>query len=290
MDSPFGFELEHLSPVIGTVVHGIDLRVTPNVDVAEWLAALLAERKVIFFRDQAISQAEHIAFARCFGDLEVHPFTRNSESHPEIIHLDNDRERPPKINVWHSDVTWRDEPSLGSILRAVEVPDVGGDTLFANMEAAYDKLDNEIRAEFQGRRAVHDNEVFLSGMYSRGVSEEKVAEMRRAFPPTTHPVFRTHPVSGKKAVYVNSTFTRTLGGFPRRRLRGIQVTLSRVALDPAIQCRNQGRSSPEMCRFKWQKHSIAFWDNRSTQHFAAADYWPAVRKMERVTVLGDRPF
>ena len=279
VDSPFGFELEHLSPVIGTVVHGIDLRVTPNVDVAEWLAALLVERKVIFFRDQAISQAEHIAFARCFGDLEVHPFTRNSESHPEIIHLDNDRERPPKINVWHSDVTWRDEPSLGSILRAVEVPDVGRDTLFANMEAAYDKLDNEIRAEFQGRRAVHDNEVFLSGMYSRGVSEEKVAEMRRAFPPTTHPVFRTHPVSGKKAVYVNSTFTRTLEGVPEEEAALLLEPLYRAAWNPDIQC-----------RFKWQEHSIAFWDNRSTQHFAAADYWPAVRKMERVTVLGDRPF
>ena len=279
VDSPFGFELEHLSPVIGTVVHGIDLRVVPNEDVAEWLAGLLVERKVIFFRDQAISQAEHIAFARCFGDLEVHPFTPNSESHPEIIHLDNDRDRPPRINVWHSDVTWRDEPSLGSILRAIEVPDVGGDTLFANMEAAYDKLDDATKAEFQGRRAVHDNEVFLSGMYSRGVSEEKVAQMRRDFPPTTHPVFRTHPVSGKKAIYVNSTFTRTLEGVPEEEAALLLEPLYRAAWNPDIQC-----------RFKWQKHSIAFWDNRSTQHFAAADYWPAVRKMERVTVLGDRPF
>ena len=109
-------------------------------------------------------------------------------------------------------MTWRDEPSLGSILRAVEVPDVGGDTLFANMEAAYDKLDDATKAEFHARRAVHDNEVFLSGMYSRGASQEDVAALRRAFPPTTHPVFRTHPVSGKKAIYVNSTFTRTLEG------------------------------------------------------------------------------
>jgi len=278
-ESPFLFELEHLSPVIGTVVHGIDLRMTPDPEVASWLYDLLVDRKVIFFRDQDITQAQHIAFARCFGELEVHPFTRNSESHPEIIHLDNDRERPPRINIWHSDVTWREAPSLGSILRAIEVPEVGGDTLFANMEAAYERLDDGVKTAFEGKRAVHDNEVFLSGMYSRGEPQAKIDELRKNFPPTTHPVFRTHPDSGKKAIYVNSTFTRALEGMAIEAADALLQPLYRAAWSPDIQC-----------RFRWQKNSIAFWDNRSTQHYAAADYWPRVRRMERVTVLGDRPY
>ena len=135
-----GFELYHLSPVIGTEVRGIDLRHVDASTVA-WLTNLLVERKVLFFRDQPLSMDEHIAFARHFGELEVHPFTSNDNAHPEVILLKNDREHPPSINVWHSDVTWRAEPSLGSILRARVVPEVGGDTLFANMEAAYEGLD-----------------------------------------------------------------------------------------------------------------------------------------------------
>ena len=135
-------ELEDLTPTIGTIVHGIDLRDDLSDETITALSALLVDRKVIFFRDQALTRSEHVAFAARFGELEVHPFTPNDPEHPEVIHLVNDRERRPNINVWHSDVTWREEPSLGSILRAKLIPTVGGDTLFANMEAAYEALDD----------------------------------------------------------------------------------------------------------------------------------------------------
>ena len=148
-DGPF--ELKHLTPIIGTEVHGIDLAKDTDQATIDYLSDLLVERKVIFFRDQNISVEEHIAFAGRFGELEVHPFTDNDNQHPEVIHLDNDEDRPPRINVWHSDVTWRAEPSLGSILRAREAPEVGGDTLFANMEAGYDSLDDETKEQLLQR-------------------------------------------------------------------------------------------------------------------------------------------
>ena len=186
---PEGLNLLHLSPVIGTEVHGIDITCVDDGTI-EWLKALLVERKVLFFRDQAVSMQAHIDFAARFGGLEIHPFTPNDADHPEVIHLQNDRERKPRINVWHSDVTWREEPSLGSILRARQVPEVGGDTLFANMEAAYDDLDEPTRKLIDGLTAIHDNETFLAGMRSQGASEAEIEAKRAEFPPSRHPVVR----------------------------------------------------------------------------------------------------
>jgi taurine dioxygenase len=273
-----GFELLHLSPCIGTEVHGINLADDLGDEVVQYLSDLLVERKVIFFRDQAISRAQHIDFARRFGEVEIHPFTQNHEEHPEIIHLDNDRDRPPRINKWHSDVTWRQEPSLGSILRATMVPDVGGDTLFANMEAAYDSLDDEMKEEIDGLYAIHDNEIFLNAMRMRGAPEEEIEKQREQFPPVRHPVVRTHPVSQRKSIYVNRIFTRRIEGMPAAKSDALLDKLYLTAWIPDFQC-----------RFRWRKDSFTFWDNRAAQHYAAADYWPEIRKMERVTVIGDRP-
>ena len=274
----FDYDLYHLSPVIGTEVLGIDLGADLSEATIAWLSELLVERKVIFFRDQDITPAQHIEFARRFGELEIHPFTNNDTRHPEIIHLDNDRASPPRINVWHSDVTWRDEPSLGSILRAVEVPDVGGDTLFANMEAAYEGLSDAMKARVEGLIAVHDNEVFLNGMRARGASEAEIDDQRQNFPPTVHPVIRTHPVSRRRSIYVNRIFTRTIEGMPEAEAADLLAQLYLTASNPDVQC-----------RFRWRPNSLAFWDNRAAQHFAAADYWPHTRRMERVTIVGDKP-
>lgn len=276
--SPPGLELHHLSPVIGTEVLGIDLRETLSDAVISWLSDLLVERKVLFFREQAISAQQHIAFARRFGELEIHPFTTNDSAHAEIIHLNNDRENPPRINIWHSDVTWREAPSLGSILRAVEVPAVGGDTLFANMEAAYARLDDDTKAMLADLQAIHDNSAFLNGMRARGASEAEIEAKRQAYPPTTHPVVRTHPVSGKPSIYVNRAFTQAIAGWPEDESRRLLQSLYQTASNPDVQC-----------RFRWRPDSLAFWDNRATQHFAAADYWPHTRRMQRVTIIGDRP-
>ena len=271
-------EIYHLSPVIGTEVLGIDLSKVDRATTA-WLNDLLVERKVLFFRDQEIAEEEHIAFAARFGGLEVHPFTDNNVRHPEIIHLNNDREHPPYINIWHSDVTWREEPSLGSILRARVVPEVGGDTLFANMEAAYEGLDEETKELIDAPYyAIHDNEGFLQGMRTQGASEEEIEARRVEFPPQRHPVVRTHPVSGKKSLYVNKAFTRCIDGMKREESVALLAKLYQQAWMPDYQC-----------RFRWRKDSFAFWDNRAAQHYAAADYWPETRMMERVTVMGDRP-
>jgi taurine dioxygenase len=272
------YQLNHLTPGIGTEVLGVDLADDFQQATIDWLSALLVERKVLFFRDQHISVDEHVAFARRFGELEVHPFIPNKTAHPEVIKLDNDREHPPKINIWHSDVTWREVPSLGSILRARVVPDVGGDTLFADMEAAYDALDDATKARIDGLVAVHDNEGFLAGMKANGASDGAVETMRQQFPPARHPVVRTHPVSGRKSIYVNRAFTRTIEGMPEDDAQALLECLYRQAWIPDLQC-----------RFRWRVDSLAFWDNRAVQHYAAADYWPAERRMERVTIIGDRP-
>lgn len=272
-----GLQLQHLSPVIGTEVLGIDLADVDD-DTVAWLKDLLVERKVLFFREQAISKAEHIAFAARFGELEVHPFTNNDAAYPEIIHLHNDREHPPFINVWHSDVTWRAEPSLGSILRARVVPEVGGDTLFANMEAAYDALDDATKEQIDELTAIHDNETFLQSMRRQGASEAEIEAKRAEFPPQRHPVVRTHPVSGRKSIYVNKIFTRSIEGMAQAESDTLLQRLYHQAWIPDFQC-----------RFRWAPDSFAFWDNRAAQHYAAADYWPAERSMERVTIVGDRP-
>jgi len=273
------YELHHLSPCIGTEVHGIDLASELPDSTIGWLSDLLVERKVIFFREQDLSHEQHIAFSKRFGELEVHPFTDNNAEHPELIRLENDRQRPPAINVWHSDVTWRKSPSLGSILRARVVPEVGGDTLFANMEAAYDGLDEDTKSAIAALQAVHDNTAFLNGMRKKGASEAEINAMREKYPPATHPVVRTHPVSGKKSLYVNKVFTQYIDGMERAESDALLQKLYYQAWVPDYQC-----------RFRWQPNSIAFWDNRAAQHYAAADYWPEVRQMERVTVIGEQPY
>ena len=272
------FQLQHLTPCIGTEVHGISLSGDLDQAVIDYLAELLVERKVIFFRDQAITQEAHIAFAARFGSLEVHPFTLNDAGHPEIIHLINDEKHPPNINIWHSDVTWRAQPSLGSILRGREIPEVGGDTLFANMEAAYEGLDDETKDQLDGLYAVHDNEGFLAGMRNQGASEEDIEAKRAEFPAVTHPVVRTHPISGRKSLYVNRAFTRSIVDMAPEQSASLLSKLYLQAWIPDYQC-----------RFRWQPDSFAFWDNRAAQHYAAANYWPEKRAMERVTIVGDRP-
>ncbi len=272
-------EAHPLTPAIGAEVAGIDLAECLSDGVIAWLSEQLVEHKVLFFRRQRITVGQHIAFARRFGELEIHPFSPSHPEHPEVIILRNDREHPPYINVWHSDVTWRKAPSLGSILRARKVPAVGGDTLFANMEAAYDGLDERMKERLEGLIAVHDNENFLAGMKARGASDAEVQAKLVAFPPMRHPVVRTHPVSGRKSLYVNRAFTRSIEGMSTDEGRALLKNLFQTAGHPEVQC-----------RFRWRPDSLAFWDNRAVQHYAAADYWPEERHMERVTIVGGVPF
>jgi taurine dioxygenase len=177
-------------------------------------------------------------------------------------------------NVWHIDVSWREIPSLGSVLRSVAMPGVGGDTLWADMEAAYDGLPGEVRERIDGRTAIHD----FASTFGLALSPEKRAEMQQKFPPAEHPIVRTHPVSGRRCLYVNAIFTSHVVGMTHDE----SDTLLRLLYA-------QARVPEYQCRFRWEADCIAFWDNRSTQHYASSDYWPRERVMERATIIGDRP-
>jgi len=271
-------KLMPLTPTIGVEIQNIDLSrpLTPAL-LGELRAALLAW-KVLFFRDQNISTEQHLDFARNFGALEVHPFAPHKPGYPEVLAITHDRDNKGKENTWHSDVTWRTEPSLGSVLRAIEVPEVGGDTLFADMYAAYEGLADEMKAKIDGRVAMHDFEYFRKGMKKRGRSDAEIEEFNRKYPKVEHPVVRTHPETGRKGLYVNAAFTQHIAGIAADESRALLKHLYAQAAIPEYQC-----------RFRWQANSIAFWDNRASQHYAVSDYWPVVRRMERVTIVGDRP-
>jgi len=271
--------LTPLTPTIGAEVAGVDLTAPLAAATLSALRAALLEWKVLFFRDQELTTEQHLAFARNFGPLEIHPFAPHKAGFPEVLAITHDRESRGRENTWHSDVTWREEPSLGSILRAIEVPSVGGDTLFADMAAAFEGLGADIKSEIEGKVAVHDFAHFRKGLRRAGKSEAQIEAFNERYPKVEHPVVRTHPETGKKALYVNAAFTQHIVGLPPERSAELLRLLYAQAAIPEYQC-----------RFRWEKHSIAFWDNRASQHYAVSDYWPAVRRMERVTVVGDRPF
>ena len=234
----------------------------------------LLEFKVVFFRDQRIDRAQHLAVSRRFGELEIHPATRPDAEHREILRIEHGPISRGTENNWHSDVTWRERPSLGSVLRAIEVPPVGGDTLFADMYAAYDGLSPEMQRWICGLTAVHDiARVFASKL------AKKAEELHEKFPPVEHPVVRTHPETGRRLIYVNLAFTD--------RIKGLTPKESSWLLDHLYQAT---KNADIQCRFRWQPGSLAFWDNRSCQHFAASDHFPQRRVMERATIAGDRPY
>jgi len=268
------FQTQKLTPTIGAEIHGVDLSEDLDEAVVRDLRSALLEHKVIFFRNQSITPAQHIRFARRFGPLEIHPATPKDQPNPEVLRIAHGPTSRGRENAWHSDVTWRPEPSLGSILRAVEIPPVGGDTLFCDMYAAYDSLSPAMKAWVCELSAVHDIARVFAGRLG-----EDAASLHKTFPPQTHPVVRTHPETGRRALYVNTAFTARIEGLSPKESDWLLAHLYSQAAAPEHQC-----------RFRWATDSIAFWDNRASQHYAASDYFPAVRIMERVTIAGDRPF
>jgi taurine dioxygenase len=281
--------LSRVTGTIGAEVEGIDLSGDLPQETIDWISAALVEHKVLFFRDQhGLDRAGHIAFGRRFGELEVHPFSEHvaqyntGKTDPEIVVLESrsaPTERHKAADIWHSDVTWRVSPSLGSILRCIICPEAGGDTVWANMEAAYDLLDDETKDRIEGLHAVHTWDIFRKGLIAMGVEEEVIAAMDAEFPLPEHPVVRTHPVSGRKSLYVNANFTRNIVGMDKSESDALLRKLYHQAEIPEVQV-----------RLRWRPGTVAFWDNRSTQHYAVHDYGAQHRLMERVTVCGDTPF
>lgn len=273
-DGYTAFDARPLSPVIGAELLGIDLAQPPSDAVIGEVRRALLQYKVVFFRDQNITRAQHIAFARRFGALEIHPATPKDQDDPEVLRIEHGPGNRGRENNWHSDVTWREAPSLGSILRAVEIPPVGGDTLFSDMVAAYEGLSPEMQRFTASLTAVHD----IARVFAKRLGKS-VEELHAKYPPMEHPVIRTHPETGKALIYVNTGFTDHIKGLSRTESDWLLDHLYKQAAIPEYQC-----------RFRWAPGSIAFWDNRACQHYAASDYYPAVRIMERVTIAGDRPF
>lgn len=267
-------ETSALSPAIGAEIQGVDLRAEQSDAVIAAIRQALLDHRVIFFRDQNLTVQQHIAFARRFGALEIHPATPKDQADPEILRIAHGPKSKGSENFWHSDVTWRAQPSLGSILRAIEVPVVGGDTLFASMDAAYDALSPAMQDWVCTLTAVHDiSRVFAAKL---GTSRD---ELLAKYPLQEHPVVRTHPETGRRTLYVNTAFTSHIKGLSRQESDWLLNHLYAQAARPEHQC-----------RFRWEANSIAFWDNRASQHYAASDYFPARRVMERVTIAGDRPY
>ncbi len=274
VDEPYTrFELLPKSPTIGAEVVGVDLTDLDDATFADLHRALL-EWKVLFFRDCGLDAESHVALGARWGELEHHPFLTNRPDRATTVRFAKDESTVGYENVWHSDVSWRAVPSLGSLLRAVEVPPAGGDTLWADMGAAYEGLSEAVKQRIDGLTAVHD--FMLS--YGAAMSPEDRQAARSEFPAVEHPVVRTHPESGEKVLYVNRIFTSHIVGIDEKDSEDLLDHLFSRAEVPEYQFR--------LC---WEPGTVAMWDNRSTQHYASSDYWPQPRVMERAAIIGDRP-
>ncbi|UDY35243.1 TauD/TfdA dioxygenase family protein [Dermatobacter hominis] len=273
------FDVQRCSATVGAELSGIRLADDLPDEVIAEVARALAEYKVIFFRAQPMTAAEHVAFARRFGDLEVHPFLPANAEAPEVVRFAKSADVGGYENGWHHDVTWRAVPSKGAVLHALEVPPSGGDTVFSDAHAALESLDDDLRARIDDLLAVHD----FSNVFGHGMAPDELARMRDQHPPVEHPVVVTHEVTGRDLLYVNRFFVSHLAeadGTPLDRDE------SRALIDRL--CR-AFELLEHQTRFRWEPESVAFWDNRAVQHYACSDYWPDVRVMERASIIGSAP-
>ncbi len=267
--------VDPVTPRIGATISGVDLsKPLSNQQFSEIHDALM-QHQVIFFRDQNMNLDQHKEFGRHFGELHIHPASPGPEGHPEvlIIHADENSKRIAGER-WHSDVSCDAEPPMGSILHLQTVPPTGGDTLFASMYAAYDALSDRMRTYLEDLTATHSGEQVYRGRYA----DKGVNDAGKVYPTNIHPIVRAHPVTGRKALFVNPTFTVKINEVSRDESDGVLRFLYDFSAKPDFQC-----------RFRWQEKSVAFWDNRCVQHIAMWDYYPQVRSGYRITIKGDRP-
>ena len=272
-------DIKPMAGALGAEIHGIDLSVELSEENSLRIRKLLNEYEVIFFRDQDILPARQIALALSFGPLQTHPAYDTVEGFPEITILESTADKPTKIEAWHADMTFREHPPMATILKSVIVPTRGGDTLWSSMTSAYDGLSYRMQNFLEGLTAVHD---FAHGFRESLAEEggrERLADAVAANPPVKHPVIRTHPETGKKLIFVNSLFTTHIEELRKKE----SVALLAFLYDHVT-------TAEYSCRFQWQAHSIAIWDNRSTQHKPINDYFPAHRRLERITIDGDKPY
>lgn len=279
-----GLDVTPCGPVLGAEVVGlkIDEQIVPETAAA--LQRLLLQHKVLFFRDLDLTHAQHLALGQVWGDLEGHPVINHVPGFPEILDIRGSEGRVEdaegdrhfrRLDKWHTDVTFRATPSMGAVLRARMLPRSGGDTLWVDATAAYEGLPGEIKLRIEGCTATHD----LMFDFGDRIAPDRRIAMAAEFPPQHHPIVRTHPDTGAKTLFVNASFTSRIDG-----LDDVEsAALLRLLLD-------QFKVPEYQVRFRWTPNAVAVWDNRATQHYPVADYWPETRRMERVTIAGDRPY
>lgn len=271
---------------IGAEISGVNLRdAARDADLFSEIKALLLKHRVLFLRDQDITRAEHVAFARRFGDLEDHPVAGSDPDHPGLVQIYRNDKRENYENNYHTDGLWRPTPAMGCVLRSIEVPPVGGDTIWVNMVEAYKNLPESIKQRIDGLRAKSS----IEHSFGAAMSPQDRAQLAAKNPPAEHPVVRTHPETGEKLLYVCSFTTHFVNYHTSENVRvGLDKTPGASHL---LNYLISQASIPEyQVRFRWQPNSVAIWDNRSTQHYAVMDYWPAPRKMERAAIIGEVPF
>jgi taurine dioxygenase len=268
-----------LSPTIGAVVAGIDLAQPLDDGAIAQIRRALDEHLVLFFEDQRITPVQQRDFAARFGELHVHPFYPGTDEAREIMVLAYDESRKGHNDTWHSDVTFIQTPPQASILYAEEIPEVGGDTIWVNTYAAYEALSEPVK-ELAGKlHAVHDfSKAFKLDRFRQYGIEEQAAQAYSGNPPVTHPVIRTNPATGRKALFVNATFTSYIEELSQRESDALLELFFAHLIQPEFQV-----------RWRWKPNVVAFWDNRWTQHYALSDYFPHRRRVRRATILGDRP-
>jgi taurine dioxygenase len=281
-------KVEKLTTHIGAELSGISLvEAVTNDDLFAEIKHALLQHKVLFLRDQQISKAEHVAFAKRFGDLEDHPVAGSDPDHPGLVCIYKDLDSPPDHyeNAWHCDATWREVPPMGAVLRCLECPSVGGDTVWANMGRAYEDLPGHIKDSVDDLYARHS----IEASFGARMPIEKRHGLKTQFPDAEHPVVRKHPETGERVLFVNSFTTHFTNFHTAENVRYgqdyapgganlLNYLISRAAI-PEYQV-----------RWRWRPNSVAIWDNRCTQHYAVMDYWPAIRKMERAGIIGDKPY
>jgi len=281
-------KVEALTCTIGAEVSNVNLGIASrDAGLVAEIRALLLKHRVLFFRDQDITRAEHVAFARHFGELENHPVVGSDPDNPGLVRIYKSPDMPNDRyeNSWHTDATWREKPPFGCVLRCVECPPVGGDTMWVNMVEAYDRLPEDIKARIARLRARHS----IEATFGAAMPIEKRLALKAQFPDAEHPVVRTHPETGEKVLFVNAFTTHFTNFHTAANVRFGQdyAPGSPNLLSYLI---SQAQVPEFQVRFRWKPNSVAFWDNRSTQHYAVMDYPPCHRKMERAGIIGDRPF
>lgn len=281
-------KVELLTCTIGAFVSNFDLGVASREPtLMEELRLLLLKHKVLFFRDQDFTRAEHVAFARHFGELEDHPVAGSDPEHPGLVRIYKSPDAPNDRyeNAWHADATWRERPPMGCVLRCIECPPVGGDTMWANMAVAYEKLPDDIKVRIADLYARHS----IEASFGAAMPIDKRHALRAQFPDAEHPVVRTHPQTGERVLFVNG-FTTHFTNFHNPRNVRVGQDFQPGAANLLAYLTSQAFIPEYQVRWRWQPGSVAFWDNRCTQHYAVMDYPPCHRKMERAGIMGDRPF